>query len=485
MSRLMATFEQVFTGKRNWWRPLFLPKGAKWIANASTLSEMQHLEGLRENRLTILGVMGIPPSQVGIVQDVNRSTAETQQFVFYENTIKPYARFIADAWNNFYVVKNMFNSRVYVDCDYSNIPALQESLKVKGDYAEALKNFFTINEIRKQVFNADPLTDGRGDLLVSELQKGKQDILNNLLIDQQSSLQENNNNINITESQNLVSSLASIKQAIINDQEQVEQSLGSKFKKVIDNYIDAFLNLIEYALKNKIDPKVYLQEKQNDLKTAYEREAIPILIKAMERAFTFSTERLKININKQSKSVSTVDRQAIDYLREETRPSVRLTFAERAINRFVGFNRTRSNEVLDIIAALLAEGQTTDQIASIIRQLYHERYKEQAFTITRTEILTAISHGIKWNQDILKEVFTAVKKQWLHVGDEDINPQARQHHAEFEELGEQDVDFIYPSGLSYPRDPNGPPGETINCRCTLVNIIPEHAQSNAESILLV
>ena len=87
MERLMRTFETTFTGRRNWFRQLFLPKGAKWVNSGLTMAEMEHLEGLRENRLTLLAVLGIPPMKVGISQDVNRATSEIQDKTFYENTI--------------------------------------------------------------------------------------------------------------------------------------------------------------------------------------------------------------------------------------------------------------------------------------------------------------------------------------------------------------------------------------------------------------
>jgi hypothetical protein len=93
MKRLMNTFEQVFTGKRNWWRQIFLPKGAKWVSSGLTMSEMQHLEGLRENRLSILAALGIPPSKVGLVQDVNRSTSDNQDKDFWEESPWGWRRF--------------------------------------------------------------------------------------------------------------------------------------------------------------------------------------------------------------------------------------------------------------------------------------------------------------------------------------------------------------------------------------------------------
>jgi hypothetical protein len=83
----------------------------------------------------------------------------------------------------------------------------------------------------------------------------------------------------------------------------------------------------------------------------------------------------------------------------------------------------------------------------------------------------------------LREVFTKVKKQWFHVGDVGTNPDAREGHAEFESLGAVDEDYKWGGVLDYPRDPDAPADEVINCRCSMVSVIPEDAQSNAEVIL--
>lgn len=167
--RLMRTFEQAFTGRSNWWRTLFLPKGAKWQASSLTMNEMQHLESLKENRKTILAVLGIPPSIVGLIEDVNRATSEQQERIYWNNTIVPFAHFVASGWNNSHIVKGLLKSKVEVRPDFSGIEAVEGFTSAKKERAEAMAPYFTIDEIREKVWGGEPLGDERGMKLVAEI----------------------------------------------------------------------------------------------------------------------------------------------------------------------------------------------------------------------------------------------------------------------------------------------------------------------------
>lgn len=173
MERLMRTFEQAFTGKRNWWRQLFLPKGAKWKNSSLSMSEMQHLEGLKENRLTLLANLGIPPSQVGVVQDVNRSTAEDQKANMWDNTIVPLTLFIESGWNESYLIKTKFKGSIYVKADLEGLDAVEGSFYSKCELGEKAAKFMTINEIRKVILKIEelPPDDERGNKFVAEIIK--------------------------------------------------------------------------------------------------------------------------------------------------------------------------------------------------------------------------------------------------------------------------------------------------------------------------
>lgn len=484
MERLMRTFEQIYTGRRNWWRTIFLPKGAKWVQSGLTMSEMQHLEGLRENRLSLLAVLGVPPSQVGIVQDVNRATSEVQERNFWLNTIKPMAEFISAGWNNSYLVKTLYMGQVIVEPDFSEVQALQGSLQTKGEQAKSVESYLLIDEIREDILGYAPLPDGKGQKFVAEIGGGQQQMFGALA--QAESANPIEQVIEETEAQ--VSAALSMKAQAVASQERIERRLTDDYSKGYGDYIDELVTVAEKALRDGRDVQTALVSAEEKLARQYMKGCEESLLKALERGFSFAASQTKAvqmvgKISEKRLRFSEVDQQAIDKLREEQRSGKRTTLLERSIERFVGFNKTRSKEILDVIADGMEDGKTADQIAAVLRGNYGEAYKNQAFTVARTELLTAISEGIKWNHDVLGEVFSEVKKQWFHVGDEGSNPDARDWHAEFETLGAVPSDYKWGGVLEYPRDPSAGPNETINCRCSMVSVIPDDADSNADVIL--
>jgi len=489
LERLMRTWEQAYSGKRNWWRTAFLPKGAKWVNTGLTMNEMQHLEGLKENRLTMLAALGIPPSKVGIVQDVNRATSEEQNLTFWENTIVPFSKFIAAGWNNSYLVRKIYGGKVIVEPDFGEIEALQGSLIKKGEKAKAVETAWTIDEIREKIYAMPPIGDERGSKLIAEIRATPTQTISDMLSLPPPKQNDNQSVSNVeTPEEKFKKEVLSLKAQTVESQERIETKFTENYLIGYDKYIEQIILITEHALKNNRDVRTSLVAAEKPLLETYIKSVGVELVKAMDRGFSFANSQAKgipekMLVVLKAKPITDVDQQAIDVLKEETTEGRRATLVRRAIENFVGFNQTRTNEILNIVTSGLERGRTLDKIAAAIRQDYKENYSGQSSTIARTEILSAISQGIKWNNDILGEVFSDVQKQWFHVGDVGSNPDAREQHAQFEKLGPMPSNYMYGGVLSYPRDPNGGADQIINCRCSLTSVIPAHATSNAEVIL--
>lgn len=478
MERLMKTFEAVYTGRRNWWRTIFLPKGAKWVQSGLKMTEMQHLEGLKENRLTILAVLGIPPAMLGITVDVNRATAEVQERNFWQNCVTPIANFKASAWNNSYLVRQIYKNKIKVVPDFSSVEALQGSLVTKGEQAKSMEGYFLIDEIRKEIYGKDELPEGKGKQFVAEIRGAGQSF-----IDPSLSLSLPPSVDMATESEQTV--VLSAKQAVVDDQQQLEEKLSVRFIKGFDDYQKFVFDIVEEAIRKNANVYTVLNKLQKQLAEKYIGKVDIILVGALERGFSLSegqAKQLRDNISKKS-TFNARDQQAIDALRAEQQKGQRDQLIKRSIENFVGFNKTQTTRIVELIAKNAEDGKSNDQIAAKIRVQYSEKYKGQSNTIARTELLTAVSQGMKWNHEVLKEVFTDIKKQWYHVGDIGSNPNARDEHVGYESLGVVDSDYKYGGQLEYPRDPNGGAEQTINCRCSIVSVIPKESNSNADVIL--
>lgn len=570
MQRLMRTFENAFTGKANWWRTLFLPKGAKWTNSSLSMADMQHLEGLKENRLTILAVLGIPPSIVGIVQDVNRATSEQQERIFYQNTIIPFMNFIASAWTGSYVNKVIYRDEVEVRPDFSGIESVQGSIETKGEQSKAMENYFLIDEIRDIVWKKAALPDEKGQVFAAQLKTpavavategGANPVTPSALAllarndettatqsvkfskfvfhsakdveswlkaagftatvspseteDHYESMQKSADlfvqgsfltvdaDIGVTakvgkmikalpESREQV--FTRLKAMATNSQNRLERRIGDEFTRVMKKYRDYILDEAIKAITHKSDVDHFLGAHREERQKFYLQNALPVLGKAMSRGFSMASAQVrtitgrwstkaKVSVNLEND----VDQQAIAVLRERTEDGKLKQLERRVIENFKSFDETTTENIMKTIADMMEQGETFETIAADLRSKFEEDYAGQMDTIVRTEVLSAVSDGLAWNHEVLGQVFSKVQKQWMTQGDAGVNPDARDEHADFENQGPIDSDSTWKaedgSDLDYPRDPNASAGQVINCRCTMISVIPEDATSNSDSIL--
>jgi HK97 family phage portal protein len=496
MRRLITSFEQTYTGKRNWWRPLFLPKGAKWKQSSLTMNEMQHLEGLRENRLTLLAVLGIPPSQVGIVQDVNRSTSEIQDKIFWQNTIIPFLNFYCSGYNNSFLFKHKYKSEVKVVPDLTGVQAVEGSISQKGETVNLLKEVLTINELRTDILGYDPLpeSDSRGNKFVKEISPnlfGSSPI--ELPKPTEKPIEETTETEVNPEEKILTVAKEFASSAIVN----IEKTLASKFYAYLYEYETMVLNQALDALKQERNVNTYLLVNQSKRLDDFILSGIPILLDAQEKGYSMSLLSTKsVSAIRTKASIgyefSEEDLQALEAIKQRTNDRQRKLLIERSITRFYGWDTNYSEWIMKTIEKGIEDGKTTAEIAKEIKTSMDKRggetYRDQAFTIARTETLTAVSEGYKWSNDALNSVFTEVNKIWVHVGDSLTNDDARLDHVEFQELGQKPSDYVYVSSetggeLKYPRDTTGEAEDVINCRCAITPLIPTTSISRAKSIL--
>ena len=503
MRRLIASFEQTYTGKRNWWRPLFLPKGAKWKASSLTMNEMQHLEGLKENRLTLLAVLGIPPSQVGIVQDVNRATSEIQDKIFWQNTIIPFLNFYCSGYNNSFLFKYKYKGEVKVMPDLSGVQAIEGSLISKGESAKAVQDFLKINEIRTDILGYDPLppNDERGEKFVKEITPNVFGSSNPFAPSPTTPDKEPEPAV----AGDVESPTAAMDKIIKAQQSMslqaitsIEKSLASKFFAYVREYERLIYSQTLDALAEERNVKAVLLMEQSKRLDQFVLDGVPVLLDSMDKGYDMTLITTK-SIGRAAVKASIgyeftpEDEAALEAIRVRTQDGKRKQLINRSIKRFYGWDQNYSERIMQMIEDGIAEGKTTAEIAKEIKTSMESRgkgeaYQDQAFTIARTETLTAVSEGIKWNNEALNRVFTEVNKIWIHVGDSETNEDARLDHVEFQELGQKPSDFVYKSSkngdeMKFPRDDSAGPSSTINCRCSLGNIIPPTSISRAKSIL--
>lgn len=139
-------------------------------------------------------------------------------------------------------------------------------------------------------------------------------------------------------------------------------------------------------------------------------------------------------------------------------------------------DETRSRINADIAAAVLRGDSILDAARRIGRSLGQRgstfgAVSNRAETIARTEILRAYSVAQQASLRQIADYVPKLKKQWLATLDDRVRPEHRQAHGQIRDWDEPfKVDG---EELMYPRDPGGSPGNTINCRCVAVPVLPE------------
>lgn len=149
------------------------------------------------------------------------------------------------------------------------------------------------------------------------------------------------------------------------------------------------------------------------------------------------------------------------------------TRAEQAASRFI---RERAGRMIaDITRSMretlrraldrgLREGRSEPEIArSVERAFRGNASRARAQRIARTEIHTASNAG---SIEAARATELDLVKVWGATEDERTRPSHARADGQSREL---DKPFrVGGAALDYPGDPKGPPGETINCRCTML-----------------
>jgi len=122
------------------------------------------------------------------------------------------------------------------------------------------------------------------------------------------------------------------------------------------------------------------------------------------------------------------------------------------MNKLSGINDTIWNQIKMNIHEGVREGETIDDIANRIKDVY-SLAKKRATTIARTEVTSGMNEAAleEYKENGVPQV------EWLTAGDGDV----RDEHVANAAVGPLPVGSTFPSGETYPGE------SSVNCRCSL------------------
>lgn len=163
----------------------------------------------------------------------------------------------------------------------------------------------------------------------------------------------------------------------------------------------------------------------------------------------------------------------------DSRPFVRNWIATRA-NRLQRVPDEVYGAVAQIIDSATTNGASIPDVTAQVEQLFGDtsmpNWKNRARTVARTEVVGAYNGGLydAFTMLVGADPDTEYVKRWLATEDHRTRPDHREIDGTAVPWGQPFMLGADPEtgevgfAMQYPHDPEGPPHEVINCRCTLL-----------------
>jgi hypothetical protein len=507
--RLLRSFEQAYTGRRNQRRPMVLPKGITAKPIGDSLGDQQLKDYILSNREVILALLDIPKQAVSLQEAGGLGSKEFDSAVrmFWQGTLKTTMKLIAGAMNR--KLADRLGEGYYLDFDLSEVEALRPDDVALADLVTKKMAYMTLNEVRAElelppldggdrtpgtIVMAAPITDAAENTL-EETETSDDDAT-----DLETESTDNPQNPTgatdpeATDDKSMaVDAMRSKGRSLVGmifkagestgwpkrRAEALQESVSGGEKRLLPVIADMFaaqaeavakvitanvksLRLMRTKADDDAEKKRIKKEIQRALKEMYED-----YMDGYTGALTSSVELGYDGEYELRFAFDYPNQQAIEALRVRNEAGRLAVLESRGISTFKNMTETTTNKVMSSIENGFKEGLSGTEIASRIMDdvLDGDNLSGRINTIVRTESLTACSLGqAACTSDVARYV-PNLKKVWITAGDERV----RDSHDAVE--GEMvDWDAAFSNGLRHPRDPSGPPDETINCRCDVVNV---------------
>jgi phage portal protein BeeE len=149
--RLLRSFEQAYTGRRNQRRPIVLPKGVNVKAVGDSLGDQNLKDYIMSNREVILALLDIPKQVVSLQEAGGLGSKEFDAAVrqFWQGTLKTTMRLVAMGLTK--KLKDRLGEGYYLDFDLSEVEALRPDEVALADLVTKKMSYMTLNEVRSEL----------------------------------------------------------------------------------------------------------------------------------------------------------------------------------------------------------------------------------------------------------------------------------------------------------------------------------------------
>jgi len=498
---LQNSLEKHNSGRNNQRRFMVLPNGSTAEIFPHTISDMQLLDHCKNNRETIINLLGVP-KEILSIQDTGSGLGSDQyreaMKSFWTGTLMSLGNLLAQTMTLAY--KPYLGDGYIIKKDYSQVPELQEDLKTKSDLATSMLSTMTLNEVRKKVWKLDPLAGGD----ITPAKQTQQQFGSPYPPQQLNSLIQNE------QQQQQIPPAIEAPSPVDNTSSEVELDYKSQnlmqFGKFIKEEGKSWWDKREGKALEKANPReepikeLFLDMIVDQYATAAALAKDMLITKTVEIT---NEEKLKKDIARafqkqrskyKEKYVKVLDaevdmgydailsmpfgspnQEEIAVLKDENYKDRRKDLFKRAEQSYDFLSQTTIGKVFDTIKTGIENNKSIADIGTDIKDVAKVSLG-RADTIARTEVLTANSIGQAAAMRDASKVLPDLYKVWVNANDDRVrnNPDGLYPNAQSDHwfvAGDPiPADKKFSNGMQYPREAGAPAADVINCRCTLIAV---------------
>lgn len=147
VKRLRQSFDSVYGGGDNAGKTLILENGLKYKPLGISPKDLDYLATNSVTMKEICAIFRVPPSMLGIVEDVNRANAESQEYTFAKMATEPLLRNIDERLTTELIKQYLNGDKLFIQHD-STVPE-DEDKQASAAQKRIFGGLTTINEERK------------------------------------------------------------------------------------------------------------------------------------------------------------------------------------------------------------------------------------------------------------------------------------------------------------------------------------------------
>lgn len=449
-----------------------LQGGLKWQNNSSTQSEMMFPQLKSLSREDVLTCFRVPPIMVGVFDEANYANAREQRRIFWVDGMIPRLRKIESVINE--RLAKPYDATIVVMHDLSGVEEIaeDEGRRAQTNTSNVSAGIMTINEVRMKMklppvpwgdtwfapFGLSPVslssepddqpTEDTPPAKKRELHKTKEDSISEPVIEEPPQNPEDIEKARRDATWGRYKDATErwerkwlpVMRSLFNSQERevIRNLRDSDWQKSLNqNRLDQFKNI-----KASIDLIVF--DKTNARKV-FQRDARKLIEYTLSQAA--------------EKEIRDYD-LGIDF--DLTDPNVKNWINSKAFNFANEINLTTEDALRRELSEAIRLGETLSEVEDRVAHVFDVARGSRTAMIARTEVISASNAGAL---ESYKQSGLVKSVEWISSRDNKVR---EEHQIDGEQV---DIGAKFSNGLKYPGDPEGEPGNVINCRCTIAPIV--------------